>query len=135
MNTKLKIAKQLYEKGHTCSQAVFSAYVKEIGIDEETACRIMEGFGGGIGGMQEVCGALSAASAVISYYCSNGTPDGKQETYRIVRKAAERFRHEYGGVTCREILRGQAPKPLQCGMKVMDTVLIIEQLLKEEYLR
>lgn len=51
MNTKLKIAKQLYERGYTCSQAVFSAYVKEIGIDEETAYRIMEGFGGGIGGI------------------------------------------------------------------------------------
>lgn len=135
MDTKLKIAKEEYEKGYTCSQAVFNAYVKDIGIEETTACRMMEGFGGGIGGMQEVCGALSAASAIISYYCSKGTPEGKQETYRVVRKAMERFQHEYGGVTCKAILRGKRPQAFQCSMKVKDTVLIIENILHEEKLR
>ena len=135
MDTRLVIAKKAYEKGYTCSQAVFCAYAGDMGIDEKTACRIMEGFGGGIGGMQEVCGALSAASAVISYYCSTGKPEGRQDTYRVVRKAAEKFKHEYCGVTCREILRGERPQAFRCSMKVKDTVLIIESLLKEENLR
>ena len=51
MDDKLKLAGQAYGKGFTCSQAVFCAYARDMGIDETTACRIMEGFGGGFGGM------------------------------------------------------------------------------------
>ena len=134
MVDKLKLAGQAYGKGFTCSQAVFCAYAKDMGIDETTACRIMEGFGGGLGGMQEVCGALAAASAIISFYSSDGTPSTgakRQQTYDKVCRAAELFQKEYGGVTCREVLHGESPKAFQCGMKVKDTVLIINQVLDE----
>lgn len=134
MDDKLKIAGQAYGKGYTCSQAVFCAYAKDMGVDETTACRMMEGFGGGLGGMQEVCGALAAASAIISYYSSDGTPDIGEKRgaiYQKVRRAAELFKHEYGGVTCREVLHGESPRAFQCGMKVKDSVLIINQILGE----
>lgn len=134
MEAKLQLAGQSYGKGFTCSQAVFCAYAEDMGIDETTACRIMEGFGGGFGGMQEVCGALAAATAVISYYSSEGTPElgeKRQKTYDKVRRAAELFQREYGGVTCREVLHGGAPKAFQCGMKVKDAVLIINQILAD----
>ena len=133
MDDKLKLAGQAYGEGFTCSQAVFCAYAKDMGIDETTACRMMEGFGGGLGGMQEVCGALAAASAIISYYSSDGTPDtGKKRAaiYQKVQQAAELFKREYGGITCREVLRGESPKAFQCGMKVKDSVLIINQILE-----
>lgn len=134
METKFKIASQKYNEGYTCSQAVFSAYAEEIGIGEETACRIMEGFGGGMGGMQEICGALSGAFAVISYFSSEGTPERGQkrfENYRKIQKAAEIFKLEYGGITCREVLKGEKPKAAQCSMKVKDAVLIIKQALAD----
>ena len=133
MERALKAASQSYGNGYTCSQAVFCAYAADMGIDEETAYRIMEGFGGGVGGMQEVCGAFSAACAVISYHCSDGSLNGgsKLETYRKIQKAADIFQREYGGITCRKILHGEKPKPFQCGMKVKDSVLLIERLLKE----
>lgn len=133
MNDKLKTAGQNYGNGYTCSQAVFSAYADDMGIDPVTACRIMEGFGGGMGGLQEVCGALSAACAVVSYYSCDGKADMKkrQETYARVRKAAELFRKEYGGITCRDVLHGETPKAFKCGMKIKDAVMIIERLLNE----
>ena len=133
MNDKLKAAGQNYGNGFTCSQSVFCAYADEMGIDPDTACRMMEGFGGGMGGLQEVCGALAAACAIVSYYSCDGKPDmeKRQETYAQVRKAAELFRHEYGGITCREVLHGEKPKAFQCGMKIKDTVMIIERLLSE----
>lgn len=134
MDKELKLAAQSYSDGYTCSQAVFSAYAEDMGIDSHTACRLMEGFGGGIGGMQEVCGALAAAAAIISYYYSDGTPESKerrQEIYRQIQKAADVFQKEYGGITCKDILQGERPKPFACGMKVKDTVLIIEQIKKE----
>lgn len=94
----------------------------------------MEGFGGGLGGMQEVCGALAAATAIISFYSSEGTPghgETRKKVYDKVCRAAEIFQKEYGGVTCREVLHGESPKEFQCGMKVKDAVLIIHQILVE----
>lgn len=132
---KLKAAAMAYGAGYTCSQAVFCAYAEDMGLDRQTACRIMEGFGGGVGGMQEVCGALTAASAIISYYSCDGTPGGgekRQATYQKIQKAAELFKQEYGGVTCREVLHGNRPQAFQCGMKVKDTVLIINQILEKD---
>lgn len=134
MEDKLRLAGQAYGKGFTCSQAVFCAYAGDMGIDETTACRIMEGFGGGFGGMQEVCGALAAATAIISFYSSEGTPETGEKRRRVydkVCRAAEIFQKEYGGVTCREVLHGECPKAFQCGMKVKDAVLIINQILDE----
>lgn len=134
MDDKLKLAGQAYGKGFTCSQAVFCAYASDMGIDETTACRIMEGFGGGFGGMQEVCGALAAATAIISFYSSEGTPgngEKRKKVYEKVCRAAEIFQKEYGGITCWEVLHGESPKAFQCGMKVKDTVLIINQILAE----
>lgn len=79
-----------------------------------------------------VCGALAAATAVISFYSSDGTPDTgvkRQQIYRKICRAAELFQKEYGAITCREVLHGEKPKAFQCGMKVKDAVLIINQIL------
>lgn len=137
MEDKLKLAGKIYGEGFTCSQAVFCAFSDDMGIDRLTALRIMDGFGMGIGGMQEVCGALAAASAIIGYYSSDGTPDSEEKRQIIfqgIQEAAELFRQEYGGITCREVLRGRPPKAFQCGMKVKDMVLICNHILTKNKL-
>lgn len=130
---KLEAAGRAYKKGYTCSQAVFSAFAADLGLDEETAYRMMEGFGGGFGGKQEVCGAFSAAIAVISYFCSSGSLDGesKGNTYQVIRRVSDVFEQEYGSIICREILHGNSPKAFQCGMKVKDAVLLVCRVLAE----
>ena len=137
MEEKLKAAGQAYSNGCTCSQTVFCALADELGLDERTAYRIMEGFGGGFGALQEVCGAFSAAVAVISFYMSSGSMDGKSkaDTYRAVHRAAEIFEQEYGAIRCKEILHGNAPKAFQCGMKVKDAVLVVHKVLAEKAAR
>lgn len=133
---RLTLAAQAYAEGYTCSQSVFRAYAEDLGIDIPCAMRLMEGFGGGMGGLQEVCGALSAACAVISCCRSRGEcgdAKNRAETYRCVREAAAMFRGEYGGVTCKDVLRGEAPKPRQCGMKVKDAVLIVQQIVGSDF--
>lgn len=84
--------------------------------------------------MQEVCGAFSAATAVISYYISSNTMDGKSKgrTYQAIRRAAEIFANEYGSIRCKEILHGNTPKAFQCEMKVKDAVLVVRRVLAEE---
>lgn len=133
MNGKMKAASEAYCCGCTCSQAVFSAYADEMGIEKTTGYRMMEGFGGGFGGTQEICGALTAVCAIISYYSSDGKLDGtsKPYTYQKIQAAMDIFSQEYGSITCKEILHGDKPAPFACGMKVKDSILIIEQLIKE----
>jgi C_GCAxxG_C_C family probable redox protein len=131
LDKKLEKAISAYEQGFTCSQAVFCACAKEMGIDPLTAQRLMEGFGGGLGGLQEVCGAFSAACAIISYRTSDGSPGpGKQrrETGHRIREAAEIFRQKHGGITCRDILHGELPKARQCVTKVKDAILLVEKV-------
>ena len=65
LDERLKIATQNYAGGYTCSQAVISAFLDEMDLDREAALRLMEGYGGGLGGTQEVCGALSAAAGAF----------------------------------------------------------------------
>lgn len=134
IDKKLESAAKKYNLGCTCSQAVFCTYAKELGLDEEKAHRLMEGFGEGCGGMQEVCGVLFACNAIISFYCSDGkleNGNSKEFTFQKIRQVEDIFRHEYGGITCKEILHGECPKKFQYGMKVKDAVLIIENILRD----
>ena len=130
MDEKLKLAGQLYGKGYTCSQAVFCVFAKELKLEEETAYRMMEGFGEGFGALQETCGAFSAIVAVISYFISSGSTDAssRERTYQAVQHAAEIFRKEYGSLCCKEILHGRATGDFPCGMKVKDAVLLIRKI-------
>lgn len=133
MREKLLTAVGAYKNGCTCSQAVIAAFAEDMGISPETAYRIMEGFGGGFGGRQEVCGAFSAAVAVVSFYCSSGSMDGKSkaDTYKIINRLAELYEEKYGSIVCREILHGEKPRPFKCGGKVADAVIAAYKVIEE----
>jgi hypothetical protein len=46
--SKVKEAVSCFTEGFLCSQAIFSTYAPEIGLDRETALKISCSFGGGI---------------------------------------------------------------------------------------
>ena len=58
-------ARALFEQGYNCAQAVFLAFCDETGFDEKTAARIASSFGGGMGRLREVCGAVSGMFLVL----------------------------------------------------------------------
>lgn len=58
MSKHSTIAKELFTKGYNCSQSVVLAFCDEIGLDSETALKISSSFGGGMGRLREVCGAV-----------------------------------------------------------------------------
>ena len=60
MSERAERALRLHGQGYNCAQAVVCAYCDQFGMDEQTAYRMAEGFGFGMG-LMEVCGALSAA--------------------------------------------------------------------------
>lgn len=127
---KEALAIEKHRKGYNCAQAVLSVFADELGFDEVTAYKLMEGLGGGVGGMRDVCGAFSAAAAVIGFYKSSGTLDGatKKDSYAAVQQAAEKFKKEYDSVICREILEKY---PAPCGEKVALAVRIVEEIIEK----
>lgn len=57
--TKREQAMQNFKNGYNCAQAVLLAFSDELEIDEKTLALISSSFGGGMGRMREVCGAVS----------------------------------------------------------------------------
>lgn len=100
-------AKKLFESGCNCSQAVFCAFRDKTGFDEETALRLSAGFGGGMGRMREVCGAVSGMIMVLSFLNASTDPsdhEKKKALYALIQEAAGKFREENGSIVCRELL-------------------------------
>ena len=54
-------AKRLFLEGYNCAQAVFCAFCDLTGVDVDAAARMASSFGGGMGRLREVCGAVSGA--------------------------------------------------------------------------
>lgn len=95
------------ECGFNCTQAVVGAFAGEMGIDTETALKIASPFGGGVGRLREVCGAVSGMMMVLGAlygYCDPSVKTAKPELYEKVRLLADRFAEENGSIICRELL-------------------------------
>ena len=101
-------AGELFAAGKNCAQAVFASFCDVTGMDEEMALRLSSSFGGGMGRMREVCGAVSGAFMVIGvlYGYSEHDEQAKKELYAMVRDFADRFRSRNGSIICRELLSG-----------------------------
>lgn len=93
--------------GYNCSQSVFASFCDFTGMELELALKLSSSFGGGIGRLREVCGALSGmlmAAGILYGYSVPGDYKVKSEHYRLVQELAGRFREECGSIICRELL-------------------------------
>lgn len=98
--TKGELAKSYFLHGYNCSQSVAMAFSDEMHIDIEQVKRLTIGFGGGMGRMREVCGAVSGMTFVISAIYN----EEKGDIYKRVQQVAKEFKEENGSVVCRELL-------------------------------
>jgi len=55
----IRNARKFCLKKDNCAQSVFAAFSEDIGMDFETALKLSSSFGGGMGRLREVCGAVS----------------------------------------------------------------------------
>ena len=108
-------AGELFMEGSSCSQAVFLAFSDVTGIDRKLAAKIAAPFGGGIGRMREVCGAVSGMFMVLgALYGYDETAEDdtqKKQLYKDVQALAAQFREECGSIICREILKNPPSDP------------------------
>ena len=100
-------AREYFTSGYNCAQSVFLAYQDITGIDEVLAATISAPFGGGMGRLREVCGAVSGMTMVAGFIAPNSQPndnENKKNCYATVQALAEEFRAENGSIVCRELL-------------------------------
>ena len=107
MDAQLKRASQSYCEKGSCTQAVLDAFGAEAAMHPPRQRR-------------ELCGVLCAAEDILQLSAD-----------QAFRQVLERFRAEYGGVTCEEILQSTAPTHRCCCMKVKDAVLLIHHALEQ----
>lgn len=131
---RTQTAKELFAKGYNCSQSVACAYADICGVSEETMFRISEAFGGGMGGLQQTCGAVTGAYMVISMLHSGGDTSApratKADTYAAIRSFTEAFEQKNSTTLCSE-LRGtpETPKRRSCIGCVEDAVALLEEMV------
>lgn len=104
---KKERAKELFLNGYNCSQAVACAFAEEMGMDEDTAAKIVSSFGGGMGRMREVCGAVSGmlfVAGALYGYCDPKDYEAKKAHYERVQLLAARYKEQTGSIICRELL-------------------------------
>ena len=145
MDHGLKAA-ELFLSGYNCAQAVVVAFTDVTGLTEQQAAKMASAFGGGMGRMREVCGAVSGMLMVLSYVYGYDTPGddiSKKRLYGQVQALAAGFRAENGSIICREILKNPPSDPTPtprtaefyakrpCAKMVMTAARLLEQFMEE----
>lgn len=100
-------AEAAFREGYNCCQAVAVTFADRLGLEKDQAARLSSGFGGGMGRLREVCGAVSGMVFVASALCGYSDPKAAEEKaahYARIQKLAEKFREETGSIVCRELL-------------------------------
>lgn len=106
-------AAELFMDGYNCAQAVAVAFCDVTGLTPDFTAKMVSSFGGGMGRMREVCGAVSGMFMVVSLLYGYDAPDpaAQKRTYGIVQELAAKFREQAGSIVCREILKNPPSDP------------------------
>lgn len=146
---RVKKAIDHFNEGYNCAQSVFLAYSDLYNIDPKLAKSLSVSFGGGLGRMREVCGAISGMSMLIGLaYPVTDTMDmdARTENYAQVQKASAIFKEKHQSIICKELLKtlkpSNNPTPSErtatyysnrpCGRFVEDAARIFGNILKEK---
>ena len=93
--------------GYGCCQAVVAAFADLYGVDDTLAKRLAAGFGGGVGRMRMMCGAVSGIVILVGLDCGQtegSDREGKSACYKVVQELLEKSKQENGSIICAEIL-------------------------------
>ncbi len=107
--TRAEKAVALHGGGSSCSQAVFTVFAADYGMDETLAHKVSTGLGGGMGRMGLTCGAISGGVLALSlaYGSERGSDqDAKMKTYEAVSKLTAAMEKKHGSTQCRVLLDG-----------------------------
>lgn len=140
--------------GYGCCQSVVAAFADIFGMDDILAKKIAAGFGGGVGRMRMMCGAVSGLVMLIGLDCGQtegSDREGKSTCYKVVQDLLAQSREQNGSLICAEILgingyekaqsnyiaserTAEYYKTRPCAAKVESAARIFAQYLREKYL-
>ena len=143
-----KAAMDLFMEGYNCSQAVTLAFADLFDMDRQMLLRMSSSFGGGMGRLREVCGAVSGMFIVVGFLYGYEDPKASEEKaahYSRIQELARRFKEYQGSIVCRELLglesKESSPVPEKrtevyyqkrpCPQIVGIAAMILEQYLAE----
>ena len=109
--TKQEQAQEFFRKGYNCSQSVFAAFCQDLGMDLETGLKLSSSFGGGMGGLRQVCGAVTAMFMIagLKYgYIDSKDINLKNQHYKLIQNLAKNFTDKFGSIICKELLLSNA---------------------------
>ena len=138
--------------GYGCCQAVVAAFADLYGLDDTMAKRIAAGFGGGVGRMRMMCGAVSGIVMLVGLDCGQtegSDREGKSACYKVVQELLNKSKEENGSLICAELLglkgyekantsyiasprTAEYYKTRPCAAKVESAARIFADYLKEE---
>ena len=135
-------------QGYNCAQSIVLAFADLLPVDESALSRLSSSFGGGMGRLREVCGAVSGMFMVAGLlYGYDGPEVGqvKAEHYAKIQELAHRFEEKHGSIVCRELLglavRRDVPVPeartaeyykkRPCPEMIGEAAEILEQFINE----
>ncbi len=102
-----KKARELFLQGYNCAQSVFLAFADLYDMDPGTAKRLSSSFGGGMGRLREVCGAVSGmflVAGILYGYETPGDVEAKKVHYERIQQLAHEYEVRNGSIVCRDIL-------------------------------
>lgn len=142
-------ALEYYFNGYNCSQSVIASFTDLLNVSEEVALRMASGFGGGMGRMQETCGAVTGAFMVIGFLrgkYKEGDEEAKELTNKLIQEFSRRFAELNGTINCKALIhfdlnteegRKEADKAdvfkKKCSNFVIQAVDLLEEILTVEY--
>lgn len=107
LEARVQCAVDNFMQGYGCCQSVVAAFADLYNLEDTMAKRIAAGFGGGVGRMRMMCGAVSGI--VILAGLDRGQIDGadrkgKSMCYKVVQELLDEFKVQNGSVVCAELL-------------------------------
>jgi C_GCAxxG_C_C family probable redox protein len=104
MSSPAENAVGVFNHNFNCSQAVFSTFAVEFGLDKQTALKLASPFGGGIARRGEICGAVTGALLVLGLARGADKPAEKDEIYRLAEEFMRRFEEKHNSLLCRDLI-------------------------------
>ncbi len=144
MQRKEKAA-SLFNNGYNCAQSVAGAFEDELKAEKYTLINIAKGFGGGMGKMQETCGAVAGSVMVLSSLIEAKTTEEEEKLNQNIRNFFEQFTEHNGALSCKNLIpynlrdedeRQKAHEEkvfeIQCTKYVETAVEIVEKILHKK---
>lgn len=107
LNERVERAVENFMAGYGCCQSVVAAFADLYGLDELQAKKIAAGFGGGVGRLRMMCGAVSGIVMLVGLDCGQtegSDRDGKSACYKVVQELLAQSEAENGSLICAVIL-------------------------------